>query len=142
MKGWGMCIQWKDGTTNWEQLADVKESNLVEVAEYMVSRNIESEPAFNWWVLYILKKQNRIIIAVSNHYHKRTHKFGVRIPKTVHKCHEIDKENGNTMWQDAIQKEMNNVTVAFKMLDKGEDIPPAYKYIEWHMIFDGKMENF
>jgi hypothetical protein len=36
----------------------------------------------------------------------------------------------------------NNVTVAFKMLDDGEDVPPAYKYIECHMIFDVKMENF
>jgi hypothetical protein len=93
-------------------------------------------------VPYILKKRNRIIAAVSNRYLKRTHKFGVRIPRTVRECHELDKENGNTMWQDAIQKEMNNVTVALKMLDKGEEVPPAYKYIDCHMIFDVKMENF
>jgi hypothetical protein len=36
----------------------------------------------------------------------------------------------------------NNVTVAFKMLDNGEDVPPAYKYIECHMIFYVKMESF
>jgi hypothetical protein len=36
--------------TTWEQLADVKESNPVEVAEYAVSRNIKNKPAFNWWV--------------------------------------------------------------------------------------------
>jgi hypothetical protein len=141
-KGWEMCIQWKDGTTTWERLADLKESNPVEVAEYAVSRSIEDQPAFNWWVPYILKKRNRIIAAVSNRYLKRTHKFGVRIPRTVRECRELDKENGNTMWQDAIQKEMNNVTVAFKMLDKGEEVPPAYKYIDCHMIFDVKMENF
>jgi hypothetical protein len=46
------------------------------------------------------------------------------------------------MWQDTIQKEMNNATVAFKMLDEGEEIPPAYKYIDCHIIFDVKMESF
>jgi hypothetical protein len=76
-KGWEMCIKWKDGTTTWERLADLKESNPIECAEYAVSREIESEPAFNWWVPYILKKQNRIISASSNRYLKRTHKFGV-----------------------------------------------------------------
>jgi hypothetical protein len=29
-KGWQLCIQWKDGTTSWERLADLKEYNPVE----------------------------------------------------------------------------------------------------------------
>ena len=33
-KGWFLCVEWKDGTTSWEKLADLKESNPVEVAEY------------------------------------------------------------------------------------------------------------
>jgi hypothetical protein len=33
-KGWLLCIQWKDGSTSWEKLADLKESYPVEVAEY------------------------------------------------------------------------------------------------------------
>jgi hypothetical protein len=32
-KGWHLCVEWKDGTTSWEHLADLKESNPVEVAE-------------------------------------------------------------------------------------------------------------
>jgi hypothetical protein len=36
-KGWMLCIQWKDGTTTWERLGELKESNPVEVAEYAVS---------------------------------------------------------------------------------------------------------
>jgi hypothetical protein len=34
-KGWHLCVEWKDGTTSWERLADLKERNPVEVAEYM-----------------------------------------------------------------------------------------------------------
>jgi hypothetical protein len=36
-KGWQLCIQWKDGSTSWERLADVKESNPIEVAEHSVA---------------------------------------------------------------------------------------------------------
>ena len=44
-KGWHLCVQWKDGTTSWERLADVKESNPVEMAEYAVAQGIDHEHA-------------------------------------------------------------------------------------------------
>ena len=113
-KGWKLCITWKDGTTTWERLADVKESNPVQVAKYAVSRGIADEPAFAWWVPYTLKKRDRIIAAVNKRYHKRIHKFGIRVPKTVEEAYAINKENGNTHWTDAIQKEMKNVRIAFR----------------------------
>jgi hypothetical protein len=43
-KGWHLCVEWKDGTTSWERLADLKESNPVEVAEYAVSKNLLDAP--------------------------------------------------------------------------------------------------
>jgi hypothetical protein len=33
-KGWKLLVQWKDGTTTWVPLKDLKESNPVEVAQY------------------------------------------------------------------------------------------------------------
>jgi hypothetical protein len=76
-KGWMFCVQWKDQSTSWERLADLKESNPIEVAEYAVSRDIQDEPAFAWWVPYTMKKQNRILAAVNARYHKKSHKFGI-----------------------------------------------------------------
>ena len=108
-KGWHLCVQWRDGTTTWERLADLKESNPVDVAKFARSRNIENEPAFAWWVPYTLKKRNRIIAAVNKRYHKQTHKYGIRVPKTVKEALQINKENRNTLWRDAIAKEMNAV---------------------------------
>ena len=35
-----------------------------------------------------------------------THKYGVRIPKSVKEAIEIDKPNGNTRWWEAIVKDM------------------------------------
>ena len=55
---------------------------------------------------------------------------------------QIDKENGNDLWQKALQKEMNVVKVAFKMLNDGDDPPAGYSEMGCHIIFDVKMENF
>jgi hypothetical protein len=81
-KGWHLCVEWKDGTTSWERLADLKESNPVEVVEYAVIKNLHDEPAFARWVPHVLKKWNSIIAAVTKRYHKDTHKFGIQVPKT------------------------------------------------------------
>ena len=54
-KGWHLCVEWKDGTTSWERLADLKESNPIKVAEFAVAHGLQDQPAFIWWVLYTLK---------------------------------------------------------------------------------------
>ena len=141
-RGWYLCVRWKDGSTSWERLADLKESYPIEVAEYVVSMEIDHEPAFGWWVPYVLKRRNRIIAACNKRYMKQTHRFGIRIPKTLREAIEIDRENGNTLWQDAIKKEMAAVRKAFRVLDDNEEIPAAYQKINCHFVFSVKMENF
>lgn len=143
--GWQLCCQWKDSSTSWIDLADLKESHPIEVAEYAKILGIDHEPAFNWWVPHTLKKRDRIISLVkkrSPRFLKRTHKFGIEVPKTVKEALELDKKNGNTLWADAIAKEMKDVRVAFKILPDGQSAPIGYQKIPCHMIFDVKMEDF
>jgi hypothetical protein len=54
----------------------------------------------------------------------------------------LDKENDNTIWPDAVRKEMNNFRIAFKIINGEESVPPTYQEICCHMIFDVKMEDF
>ncbi len=75
-------------------------------------------------------------------YLKRTHKFGIELPKTVKEAYELDKKNGNTLWADAIAKEMRDVRVAFSILPDGQPAPVGYQKIPCHMMFDIKIENF
>ena len=138
-KGWELCVQWKDGSSSWEPLAALKESNPVEVAEYAVAVNIASEPAYSWWVPYTLKRRDRIIAAVNKSYTKKTHKFGIEVPSTVKEALEIDKRTGTTFWADALRKEMKKVSIAFEILEDGEEPPNTYKEIRCHVVFDVKM---
>ncbi len=120
--GWQICCQWKDGSSSWEKLSDLKESHPIETAEFAVAMGIDHEPAFNWWVPHVLKKQDRIISKVakrSARYLKRTHKFGIEVPKTVKEALALDRKNGNTLWADGIAKEMTEVRKAFDILPDG-----------------------
>ena len=49
-KGWELLVTWKDGSTNWVSLKDIKNSYPVQAAEYAVANRIAEEPAFAWWV--------------------------------------------------------------------------------------------
>jgi hypothetical protein len=143
--GWQLCCQWKDGSTSWESLADLKESHPIETAEYAVTKGLDHEPAFNWWVPHVLRKRDQIISLVrrrTTRYLKRTHKFGIEIPKTVKEALALDRKNGNTLWADAIAKEMREVRIAFNILPDGGSAPIGYQKIPCHMIFDVKMEDF
>ena len=107
-------MEWKDGTTDRVKLKDLKESYPVELAMYATNHKIANDPAFAWWVPFVLKKQKRKLQKVKTKYWSCTHKYGIRIPKNMKEAMEIDREAGNTLWMDAIRLEMRNVQVAFE----------------------------
>lgn len=100
-KGWHICIEWNDGTTLWERLATLKESNPVELAEYAVAVGIDDEPTFKWCVSHTLNKRNVIIAKVDSQHHKRIHKFGFEVAKTIKDAFRLEKENNNDFWAAA-----------------------------------------
>ena len=85
-KGWEVCVRWKNGSTTWEKLSDFKECYPVQTAKYAATNDIDTEPAFNYWVPHTLKKRDSIISLVKKRqtrYLKKTHKFRIKMPKTV-----------------------------------------------------------
>ena len=86
----------------WFDLKDLKESHLIEVAEYAMKHKINGTPAFRWWVPYTLKKRDRIISAVKSRITRTTHKNGIEVPMLVAHALEIDKRNKNHKWRDAM----------------------------------------
>jgi hypothetical protein len=54
---------------------------------------------------------------------------------------QLDKENGNTYWYDAIRKEMKNVRVAFEVYNGRIEDLVGYERITCHIIFDVKLSE-
>ena len=60
----------------------------------------------------MLKKRDKIIASIRRHqtrYLRRSHKFGIALPKTVEQALALDAKNDNAFWADAISKEMEKV---------------------------------
>ena len=98
----------------------------MQTSEYAVTDDIDTEPAFNYWVPHTLKKRDSIISLVKKRqtrYLKKTHKFGIEMPKTDMEDDKLDAKNGATKYMDAILKEMTNVRVSFDILKDGDRAP-------------------
>ena len=148
-RGWEVMVLYKDGLTDCIQLKDIKESKPVEVAEYAVTNRIQDKPAFACLVSKVLRCWNIIIFRVKSKYWKTTHKFGIRLPKTVAEALRIDKEAVNDYWYKALNKDMSKVNFAWKRVDGvtlDQKILESVKELTGHqeincsIIFDVRME--
>ena len=144
-KGWELLVRWKDGTERWNALKDLKDSNPMEVVSYAQANGIIDEPAFAWWVPHFLSKRERIICKLGTSKYWRTQeKLGITVPCSIEQAYKLDEENKNTLWQDAIAKEMRHVLPAFKddecTLDEAKKKLVGFQRIRCHLIFDIKMD--
>jgi hypothetical protein len=137
-KGYQLCVRWKDGSTSWECLKDMKAAYPIQVAQYEVLQGIQEQPGFRWWVPDTIKRQTQIVNAVNTRFKKKMHKYGIQVPMTVEEAYQINKETNTDYWHRAILKEMKNNAVAFKFLEEGEHVPVGSTWIPFHMIFDEK----
>ena len=44
-------------------------------------------------------------------------KYSIKIPTYITEAYDINKENGNTLWRNAVKRKMVNVSVAFEVLE-------------------------
>jgi hypothetical protein len=139
-RGWKLCVRWKDGSTTWETLKDMKDSDPLHTAEYAVNNKLVEHPAFAWWVPHVMRKKDRIIKAAKTRHFRTNQKYGIEIPKTVERAKQIDEANGNTLWLDSLRKEMKAVAKAFEVLPVGAPPPVGHTKIGCHIIWDVKAD--
>ena len=70
-------------SSDWMSLKYLKKAYPVEIVNYAISKNIHQELAFDWWVLYIMRKQDRIVSKLSSKYWEQSLKYGIEIPKKL-----------------------------------------------------------
>ncbi len=142
-----LLVPWKDGSSNWVPLTDLKDSYPIQIAEYTMANKLANEPAFNWWVHTVLRKRNRIVAKVKR-YCQTTHKFGIRLPQTVAEA-LANHQTRTDFWQKALRKDMNKVKVAWTAADGvspkqaqtgKESSMIGYQEIQCHVMFDVKVD--
>ena len=138
-RGWKLLVRWKDESEEWIPLRILKETYPCQIATYAVANNLVDEPAFAWWVPYTLRKKDAILNAVKARHKNISVKYGIKRPSTVGEAHDLDKENNNTLWQDAISLEMGTILPALDFPNDNK-APVGYAKSSGHIVFDVKMD--
>ena len=92
----------------------LKDSYPVPLSDYTVANDIQEEPYFAWWVPLTLKKSISIIQKIKSKYFQRTHKYGIRVPKSVNDVQDIDTQNSNNFGMNSLCSEMTNNRILFE----------------------------
>ena len=143
-KTWEIRVLWEDKTETWEPLAEFWRSDPITVAVYAKEHGLLDTPGWKRLKPYVKnnKKVNRMTkqAILSSMRHAARYKFGVQVPATPREAMELDKKNGNTLWKDAIKKELDqlNEYKTFSSRGKGTRVPNDYQLIKVHFVSDVK----
>ena len=76
----------------------------------------------------------------SQRYNAITYKFGVRVPWNIKEAYQLDAENGNTLWADAIKREVGQIMEykVMRSIGRNASAPQGYQQIPLRMVFDVK----
>ena len=141
-----VLVKWDTGEPTWEPLNVIKTDDPVTVAAYVKKKNLEDNPYWKWAKKYT-KSPHRFIryttqMAMAKKRAGPKYKFGIKVPRTIKEALTLDKENGDTLWKQALDKEMNKIR-DFKVFSEAKNgkPPPDYKRITCHVIFDAKHDG-
>ena len=70
-KGWDFHVRWKNGDTSCIALKDIKETNPIEIAEYVKLHKLRNEPEFTWWINIVLKRRDVMVSKVARRIKKK-----------------------------------------------------------------------
>ena len=65
------------------------------------------------------------------------YQFGVQVPTSYKDALTLDKRNNDTLWQDAIQKELDQIKEYNTFIPRPDlkKPPPDYQYVRVHFVF-------
>jgi len=116
----------------------------VQVGAYVIARGIQDEPAFAWWVPYVMRKRDIIVSMVKSCVCWTNHKYGNEMPAPgrdiIQNAIDLDRKKSDTYWMDSLAKEMRNLNIAVEYLELGEKAPPGWFEASGHIVFDVKMD--
>jgi hypothetical protein len=135
-------VEWDTGETTWEPLNEMIKADCVTLYMYAKDNDLLMVPG--WKKLHRMGRNIKIMKRMINTGKARKneirYKFGVRLPRNVKEAHMLDAMNGDTLWAEAIQREMGQIKDFKTCHSIGLDAktPQGYQRIPVHLVFDVK----
>ena len=107
-------VDWSDGPKTWEPLSAMALQDPVTCAKYANDNYLLKMPGWKRFKSYVKREKKFIrmlrqaaLCKVRQRKEGAVYKFGVRVPRNYREAIDLDALNGNTLWKDAIKKEMD-----------------------------------
>src|SRR5688572_4888059 len=85
-----------------------------------------------------IRSMKRIFAAKKN---ETRIKFGIEVPRGYKDALRLDEQIGNTLWQDAIKTELDQINSYGTFKDNVKKVSKDYKRIPVHFVFDVKFDT-
>ena len=139
-------VHWETGEHTWEPLAIIAKTDPVTCAQYAKDHKLLDTKGWRFLKRYIAKnkKWRTLVNALKKQLQGNTprYMFGVRIPKNHKEAEKLDRDNGNTLWADAIKKELQCLFDYKTFKDIGHadvtSVPEGFTRIRCHGIYSVK----
>ena len=106
-------VLWDTNEESWDDLNRMKAADPITVSKYVEAKGLMDKPYWKWARRYLKNKKKflrlcrQVFLA-----RKRTgpiYKFGVQVPRNTKEALLFDKQNNNTLWKEAISKEISKI---------------------------------
>ena len=127
----------------------IEQDDPVTLAQYGQKKNLLHMSKWKWTNRFIKKKKKfgrlkRQMMSARRKSKGPKYQFGIRVPRSLSKAYELDKLNKDTLWAEAIHKEVETLMDkydCFQVLPPGQDPPEDYQYIPLLWTFAVKFDG-
>jgi hypothetical protein len=105
-----LFVQFFSGVKQWVPMEAARNDNPTPLVDYAYKKKLSRRPEWEWVKVYEpdeLEDLRRAFIAKFENIPK--YKFGVQIPTSISHALRLDMLNGNNLWAEVIQKEMDQL---------------------------------
>ena len=145
---WQLKILWSNDEETWEPIKTIKTSVPLTVSRYAQENNLVNKKGFKWCKRHHhnpcrFVRALKVVCKAKMRKNLKKIKFGVEVPRSVKHTLELDEANGNKLWSNAIEKEINELLAhdTFIIKETRNDIPDEYQFIPSHMVLDIKFDG-
>jgi hypothetical protein len=102
---------WTNGEESWTRLDALWIQDPYPLITYAVKKKITKQSNWKWTTDYLRDDEcmASMVRAFKATVHGDKFMFGVEIPKSVRHALELDKANGNNLWKESIEKELEMI---------------------------------
>ena len=146
---YNVMVEWENGEITSEPLTVIAADDPVTCAIYAKENNLLDLPG--WRRFKAIAKRQKKFTRMVNQAKLRSFntaprfKYGFEVPRNYNHAVRLDERNGNTLWQDAVALELQQIDEYNTFEDYGHKSkaapPPGYKKIRVHLVFDVKHDG-